>query len=148
MVCFGWKELAIYSPRYAGCRKWLPNGYPKYLLVNNIDNSIPNVCPCCGGEDETTAHLLLCPDKDRTALYEQSVNEFIQWMRSADTSPLIIEMVADYLNARNTKTMSELYQGPRTNDENGRGWRLAQEHDLLDWQNFVEGRISTLYVEI
>ena len=116
--------------------------------LHNIDNSVPNVCPCCGCEDETTAHLLLCPDKDRTALYERSVNEFIQWMRSADTSPLIIEMVADYLNARNTKTMSELYQGPRTNDENGRGWRLAQEHDLLDWQNFVEGRISSLYVEI
>ena len=61
---------------------------------------------------------------------------------------LIIEMVGEYLKARNTKTMSELYEGQRTNDDNGRGWQLAQEHDLLEWQNFMEGRISSKYVEI
>ena len=33
MVCFEWKESANYSPSYAGCRKWLPNGFPLYLLV-------------------------------------------------------------------------------------------------------------------
>ena len=57
-------------------------------------------------------------------------------------------MVGNYLEARNTNTMSELYDGPRTNDENGRGWRLAQEHDLLGWQNFGKGRISFKYVEM
>ena len=69
-------------------------------------------------------------------------------MKDNETSPLIIEMVGKYLKARNTKSMSELYEGPRTNDENGRGWQLAQEHDLLDWQNFMEGRISAKYVEM
>ena len=44
--------------------------------------------------------------------------------------------------------MSELYQGPRTNDENGQGWQLAQEHDLLGFRNFTEGRISSKYVEM
>ena len=70
------------------------------------------------------------------------------WMQENETSPLIIEMVGDYLTARHTKTMSELYNGPRTNDENGKGWQLAQEHDLIEWQNFVEGRISSKYVEM
>ena len=64
-------------------------------------------------------------------------------MNDSDTSPLIIEMVGKYLEARNTKTMSELYDGPRINDDNERGWQLAQEHDLLGYQNFTEGRISS-----
>ena len=80
--------------------------------LHNIDSSVPNVCPCCGCEDETTAHLLLCPDKDRTIMYKKSVSKFISWMKTADTSPLIIEMVGEYLKARNTKTMSEVYEGP------------------------------------
>ena len=69
-------------------------------------------------------------------------------MNDADISPLIQEMVGDYLEAQNTKTMSKLYQGPCTNDENGQGWQLAQEQDLLGFQNFTEGRISSKYVEI
>ena len=130
--------------------------YSKHLIrccgvrhhLHNIDNSVPNVCPCCGCEDETTAHIVLCPDKHRTKLYKKSVSNLITWMNDADTSPLIIEMVGKYLEARNTKTMSELYDGPRTNDENGRGWQLAQEHDLLGFQNFTEGRISSKYVDM
>ena len=49
-------------------------------------------------------------------------------MKEADTSPLIIEVVSKYLKARNTMTMSELYKGPQTDDDNGRGWQLVQEY--------------------
>lgn len=130
--------------------------YSKHLIeccgvrhhLHNIDKTVENVCPCCWCEDETTAHLLLCPDKDFTKLYEKSVSKFISWIKEANTSPLIIEMVSIYLKARNTMTMSELYAGPQTNDDNGRRWQLVQEHDLLGWQNFMESRISTQYVEM
>ena len=57
-------------------------------------------------------------------------------------------MVGEYLKARNNKTTSELYQGPRMDDENGLGWQLAQEHDLIKWQNFVEDQILPKYGEI
>lgn len=130
--------------------------YSKHLIrccgvrhhLHNIDNSVKNVCPCCGCEDKTTAHLLLCPNKDRTRLYQKSVSKFVSWMKANHTSPLIIEMVREYLESQNTKTMTKLYKGPCTNDENGRGWQLAQENDLLGWQNFVEGRISSKYVDM
>ena len=81
-------------------------------------------------------------------MYRMSVTRIISWMKDNETSPLIIEMVGEYLKAQNTKSMSELYKGPPTNNTNGRGWQLAQEHDLLDWQNFMEGRISSKYVEM
>ena len=49
--------------------------YTKHLIrccgvrhhLHYLDNSVPNTCPCCGCEDETTAHILVCPDKDRIA---------------------------------------------------------------------------------
>ena len=44
--------------------------------------------------------------------------------------------------------MSELYDGPSTNTKNRRGWLLTQEHDLLGYQNFTKGRISSKYVEM
>ena len=70
------------------------------------------------------------------------------WIVKEDTSPQIIEMVGNYLRSRNEKNILEIYKGPKSNDKQGTGWKLAQEHDLFGWQNFVEGRISKLYVEI
>ena len=42
----------------------------------------------------------------------------------------------------------ELYKGPETDDLKGTGWKLAQKHDQLGWQNFVEGKNLKLYVDI
>ena len=69
-------------------------------------------------------------------------------MVKQDTSPQIQKMVGNYLRERNTKTMMELYNGPKTDDLKGTGWKLAQEHDQLGWQNFAEGRILKLYIDI
>ena len=46
------------------------------------------------------------------------------------------------------KNMVEIYKGSKTDDLKGTGWKLAQKRNLLGWQNFVEGRILKLYVEI
>ena len=69
-------------------------------------------------------------------------------MVKEDTSPQIMEMVGNYLRARNAKNMAEIYKGPKTDDLKGTGWKITQEHDQLGWQNFVEGRIPKLYVKI
>ena len=44
--------------------------------------------------------------------------------------------------------MMEIYKGPKSNEKRGTGWKLAQKHDLLGWQNCVKGRSLKLYVEI
>ena len=113
--------------------------YSKHLIrccgvqhhLHYIDNYVLNVCLCCGCEDETTVHIVLCPDKDHSKQYKKSVSNLISWMNNADTSPLITKMVGKYLEARNTKTMSELYDGLKTNDENGCRWQLAQKNSLF-----------------
>ena len=70
------------------------------------------------------------------------------WIVKENTLQQIIKMINRYLRAQNTKTMAELYTGLRTNGTRGRGWELANKHDLLGWNNFVEGRILKIYVKI
>ena len=61
---------------------------------------------------------------------------------------MVMEMVDTYPRARNTKTMPELYTNPRTLDKR----ELAKEHNILEWENFVEGRkgsfLKTYYQKI
>ena len=47
-------------------------------------------------------------------------------MVKENTLPLIINMIG---RAQNTKTIVELYTGPRMHNTKGKGWRLAKEHD-------------------
>ena len=44
MICFGWKESAIYSPRYAHFRKWLPDGQFMFIAVH-YGQSGPFIAP-------------------------------------------------------------------------------------------------------
>ena len=55
--------------------------------------------------DETTGHIILCPNKDQTTLYNKSVQELVKWMHSVQTSPILIRMIGKYLDARNTMSM-------------------------------------------
>ena len=38
IICFGWKESAIYSPRYAHFREWLPNGQFMFIAVHYVQS--------------------------------------------------------------------------------------------------------------
>ena len=115
--------------------------------LHYIDPSIPDECPCCGSPGETTAHIALCPDKDRTTLYHRSVSDLIEWMTAVETSPVLARMIGQYLTARNSRTMSEILLEVE-HDPIETQVLLAEDHDKLGWQNFIEGRISKLYLEV
>jgi len=53
-------------------------------------------------------------------------------------------MIESYLRARNTSTMVESCPWP-THSKYG---VLAEYHDKLGWQNFVEGRLLSYYIDI
>ena len=112
--------------------------------LHKIGSSIPNVCsPCCGYPDDTTGHIVLCPDEHRTTLYNKSVLELVNWMHLVQTSPVLIRMIEKYLETRNTmsmiETLNEVEYEPTELD-----LRLAEDRDNIGWQNFTEGRISKL----
>ena len=104
----------FYIKHVIGC--WGVRGH-----LHHIDDTIPNACPCCNEPDETTFHILLCKDKHGTKLFKKSIQGLMIWIMKEDTLPQIIEMVGDYLRARNDKPMAEIYTGPKTNDRRGTG---------------------------
>jgi hypothetical protein len=49
-----------------------------------------DACPCCKtGADEMTTHYPFCEATDMMAVYNKAVEEFLLWMKEADTDPCI-----------------------------------------------------------
>ena len=110
--------------------------------LHNIDENVINVCPCCKEPDETTSHILLCKDEDRTTLFKKSVRGLMTWMVKEDTSPQIIKMVGDYLRARNAKTMVEIYKCPQTDDLKGTVGNLHRNMTNWDGKTLLKGEFQ------
>jgi hypothetical protein len=95
-------------------------------------------------ERETTEHITLCAHKTRDSLYTKSVDALCDWMERCHTDPKLATMIESYLRARNTSTMVESCPW----SSHSKYGVLAEYHDKLGWQNFVEGRILSYYVDI
>lgn len=127
--------------------------------LNHIDSSVENICPSCGLKGtvrtdertgkthnvggETTHHITVCPDHDRTLLFRNSVSGLVSWMDSNDTDPFLSELIEQYLRHRGHNTMYEVagYHIPHRYD------LLIKYHDKLGWNNFIEGRILSLFAQ-
>jgi hypothetical protein len=99
-------------------------------------------CPNCGRQ-ETAMHIMLCPDKDRTRLLIESVNELAEWMaRDNKTDPEILYWIPKYILMRGVKPLLEIgIMSPQFK-------ALARSQDLIGWREFTEGNISTHFYEI
>ncbi len=99
-------------------------------------------CPNCGAR-ETDAHLMRCPDKDRTRLLVNTVEDLEKWMETdGKTDPENIYWVPKYLLMRDDKPFSQLgYMSEKM-------CVLAESQDKIGWQNFTEGYISAQFYNI
>ena len=68
-------------------------------------------------------------------------------MTAVEKSPVLTHMIGQYLEARNSKTMSEILLEVE-HDPIETQVLLAEDHDKLGWQNFIEGQISKRYLEV
>ena len=46
------------------------------------DEDVDNCCPSCEEPRETAAHVLLCPDEDRTCLLQETTEKLESWMNN------------------------------------------------------------------
>jgi hypothetical protein len=110
--------------------------------LSNIDPSVENTCPSCGETDEAVQHITRCSDPGRVTTFVASVASLVEWMEEKQTEQGMIDMIEVYLLARGHQTMCE------TVSSTSPYHRLARYHDKLGWDNFLEGRFCTLYVEL
>ena len=119
---------------FCGCNEHLSKYTP----------GLDNVCLACNCTHETTAHITVCGDPERVRLYKSSVDVIATWMHTNKTAPLLARLIEDYLRARGTKTMEQVSPMGISVDYQ----LFAKYHDVLGWQNFIEGRILTYMVQI
>jgi predicted RNA-binding Zn-ribbon protein involved in translation (DUF1610 family) len=107
-----------------------------------INASVENVCPSCGQNDEGSKHITRCQDEGRQQMLKHSVKELDDWMITTPVDAHLRTMINRFLLAQDSKTMKECVSGQSTILHT-----LAEVHDRLGWDNFVEGRISVLFLE-
>jgi hypothetical protein len=99
-------------------------------------------CPNCGTR-ETDAHLMRCPDEDRTCLLIDTVEELEKWMETnVRTDPELIYWIPKFILMQNNKPFSQL--GYMSNKMRA----LAESQDKIGWRNFTEGYISSHFYNI
>ena len=99
-------------------------------------------CPNCGRR-ETAAHLMICPDDDRTRLLGECVTDLIEWMSREDqTDPEILYWIPKYILMRGDKPLSAM--GHMSQQFKA----LAASQDIIGWREFTEGHISTHFYTI
>jgi hypothetical protein len=92
-------------------------------------------CPCCGEDDETTMHLLLCPDDGMQVTWDMNVDVIEDWLTEVDTEPDIIYCIVQALRPRSPQHVFTAYASPSI-------LAAATAQDRIGWINFVEGKIS------
>jgi hypothetical protein len=67
------------------------------------------------------------------------VTELQKWLNREHTKPAIAEALYKYILARGSLKFRDVEGLP------GELWRLAEEQDLIGWDNFMEGKISSQF---
>ena len=75
-------------------------------------------------------------------MFAESVRELGDWLRTQRTGQELTQLITSYLLARGCKTLHSLLP------PNSPFTLLARFHDRLGWDNFLEGRICSLWVEL
>jgi hypothetical protein len=110
--------------------------------LSRWDKTVRNVCPNCNCNDESTTHINRCPDPGRRRVMEDSVKELGKWMICEQTDDELTKLLCSYINRHGESTMTSLLSTPRSKYK-----AAATLHDMLGWSNFMEGRISVMWVE-
>ena len=99
-------------------------------------------CPNCGCE-EKAEHLCVCMDDDRTRSLNEMTDSLSCWLSKGDkTDAELAYYIPKYVLARGTIRFQDLgMMSPEVR-------LLAEEQDLIGWQNFIDGRISRKFGEV
>jgi hypothetical protein len=136
----GWEELdAALSNKPQMYKQWLAKQASGFCgtqrMVSRWNDARDDRCPDCGLQ-ETSAHILHCPARERTQLLHDQADDLSDWLADHDTHPDINYWLPRYIKlrgARQLSSFSELSPGIR---------RFAEAQDSIGWRNFMEGKIA------
>ena len=118
------------------------------IAPTNYNQSVYNrshdpLCPSCGEEDETCAHILFCDEAGRVDNLLRSLELVNRWLMEVGTDPSLRRCIMEFARNRSGMSMIEITRawGPRFS-------RLAASQDTIGWRRFMEGMISKEWVKL
>jgi hypothetical protein len=129
--------MSKYPPSYC---TWVTKQASGFNATNyqqaRIDGRADATCPCCGHNSETTGHITRCPNPGRRKLFHKTVDNLLDWMESTHSDLPLVECLEEYLLSHGEGSMQNIAgHYPHLHQ-----W--AEEHDILGWDNFLEGRVG------
>ena len=95
-------------------------------------------CPFCKTENETTLHILVCPNAEPTTTWSNALIGFNKRLTNIDTSPLLRHHILEEL--KRWRDGSE----PQNESEISTVLRPAiLEQRKIGWKEFLEGLVSS-----
>jgi hypothetical protein len=98
------------------------------------------LCPSCGTEEETCAHVLLCAEVGRVTALSDSITALDTWMEESYTDPRLRQVIVQYANSRGSAFMSDFCYGMGPDM-----WRLGRIQDGIGWRRFMEGMLPLAF---
>ena len=112
------------------------------LSKMDVTDTVIDECPNCQYTPETSKHMTRCRHDGRRALFLESASIVLDRLAEAQPEPELIDMLDTYMSAQGNKTLSDCLTSKYSKYA-----LLAEVQDRLGWDNFVEGRISTLWLD-
>ena len=98
-------------------------------------------CPRCQQEDETTTHVIICPNDSAGLEWRCRVTDIGLWLLEVETHPSIRQCILDSLAPCSLNTLFSTHADQTCSV-------AATEQDEIGWQNFVEGKISKTWGDL
>ena len=96
----------------------------------------------CHHTPETSNHMTCCHHDGRRALFIKSASTTLDCLAAVQPDPELLNMLDEYMSAQGTKTLLSCISS-----NHSKYMLLAEVQDRLGWDNFVEGRSSTLWLD-
>ena len=110
--------------------------------LSRMQTSTQNRCMCCCRQGEDRLHITRCPDPGRSAMFNQTVEDLINWMKRSNGDIDLILVLQAYLKLRGKTPMRRICSTtPRLHT-------MARDFDRLGWVNFTEGRICNALFQV
>jgi hypothetical protein len=110
--------------------------------LSRTEGGPENRCPCCLCPDESAAHITRCKNAGRLKMFKATVDTLLDWMETTSVDIDVVECMEEYFKHQGEMEMREIAAPYEKLHE----WAI--EHDILGWDNFLEGRIGNVLLSM
>jgi hypothetical protein len=110
----------------------------RYLHKRNAAPCNSPMCQSCTRHEESTGHILSCPEEGRVKLLHQLAEELLDWLDNVGTPRDLTYLIVKFIQGRGELPLEAIaYDLPEQYQA------FAKAQDQIGWRRFLEGMVAT-----